>query len=84
MDKLQDDIDRLAREIQAEAEEEEARTARLANGGGNFRNANAERRRAEGARLADKYITKDGAAPQLDELGGMSPAEYGVVRADLA
>ena len=84
MDKLQDEIDRLAREIQAEAEEEEARTARLANGGGNFRNANAERRRAESARLADKYITRDGSAPQLDDLGGMSPAEYGVVRADLA
>lgn len=85
------EIDRLAWELQAEAEEEEARTARLAkpgspkqNGGGGFRNANAERRRAESARLADKYISKDSSAPKLDDLGGLSPAEYGVIRAGLA
>ena len=64
-------------------QDQDQATAAKQNGGG-FRNANAERRRAENARLADKYITRDGSAPSLDDLGGMSPAEYGVVRADLA
>jgi putative DNA primase/helicase len=47
----------------------------------------AERRKAEAAALADRYIGKDGSEPdlsRLDALGSLSPAEYGSRRADLA
>lgn len=64
-------------------QDQDQATAAKQNGGG-FRNANAERQRAANARIADKYISADGSAPSLDDLGGMSPAEYGLVRAGLA
>ena len=86
MNARQEEIERLAREIEAEAEEEKARTARLAKAeppkpkqNGSFRNANAERQRAENARLADKYITRDGKPPVEDEVErcrDLSDAEY--------
>jgi Protein of unknown function (DUF3631) len=76
-DDRQTEIDCLAREMQAEAEEAKARAERLAkpeppkqNGG--FRNANAEPQRAESAKLADKYITRDGKAPVEDEVDRLS------------
>ena len=86
MNARQKEIERLAREIEAEAEEEKARTARLAKAeppkpkqNGGFRNANAERQRAENERLADKYITRDGKPPvddEVDRLSDLSDADY--------
>jgi putative DNA primase/helicase len=49
-----------------------------------------ERRKAEASRKADRYISKDGSAPSpdvervLDELGEMSPVEYGRRRDEIA
>jgi putative DNA primase/helicase len=49
-----------------------------------------ERRKAEASRKADRYISKDGGAPSrdvmrvLDELGEMSPVEYGRRRDEIA
>jgi hypothetical protein len=43
-----------------------------------------ERRKAEASRMADRYISKDGGAPELDDLGDLSPAEYGQRRKAMA
>jgi putative DNA primase/helicase len=63
MSDRQEEIDRLARELQDEAEE-----AKPKPNGGTFRNANEERRKAESSRLADKYISRDGKPPVDDEV----------------
>jgi hypothetical protein len=67
---------RIAYEEEAKAKAEKAKT----NGG--FRDANAERRRAEAARKADEYCNKTGGPP--DNLGAKSPAEYGKDRDAIA
>jgi hypothetical protein len=49
-----------------------------------FPNANLKRQREASARLADKYITKDGKPPPVEEevkrLSGLSAIEYGQTR----
>jgi hypothetical protein len=78
------------REIVSEAlflqlEEErkrKAETTTKTNAG--IRNANAERRKADAASLADKYISRDGGKPDLEALSKLEPLEYGQVRKEVA
>jgi putative DNA primase/helicase len=64
------------------------RKAEKAKANGGFRNANAERQREASSRLADKYISKDGGAPvvqdEVSRLSDLSAASYDQERKSVA
>ena len=75
----ENEVNREAWRLAYEEEGKKAKAAEKAKQNGGFRDANAERRRAQDAALADKYITRDGKPPVEDEverLRDLSDADY--------